>query len=276
MDTIYEENDESDGEIPELEEQNDDSDNNNEEMIETINNTVLNFLDRLTERIDSNVVEYPLFSYIKDDEPLTVIYTEENTLIISSIVLLDYYNKYDIYDIVKSNNPIIFTEDIALDISKYMRENIIPEYVEEYIDEVNGISNTPLCSKDLSNLEKSIYDKETDKEEKCQICLEYFKDGHEILKFNSCNHIFCYDCGKTYLEKYNNLCPLCRTEVGDKEKKDTEKIDIGQLVYNFINKYCDRCNQCFFHKEREEIINLFLLNNGTIDLTECVKLIRGF
>lgn len=245
--------------------------NLDENMIEEINNTVNSFIDRLSNRL--NVPEYLMFSYIKDNHPLTIIYTETNQLVISSIVLVDYYNKYDIHDIVTCNNPEIFTEECAIDISKYMKDNIIPDYVNEYIDELNGISNTPMCSKDLKQLKKKSYNKENYKDEKCQICLELFEDNQDILEFKPCNHIFCYDCAKMYLEKYNNICPLCRTEMGEKEKKDTSGVDIGQLVYNFINKYCDRCTECFFHRQREEIINLFMLNNGDLDLKECIDIV---
>ncbi len=43
----------------------------------------------------------------------------------------------------------------------------------------------------------------------CSICIDEFQEEQEIIKL-SCNHIFHYNCIKSYLLNYNNKCPLCR------------------------------------------------------------------
>lgn len=54
----------------------------------------------------------------------------------------------------------------------------------------------------------------------CSICYETIKNQ---AKLDSCNHVFCVKCIKTWVRQ-NNSCPLCRQPIGKitgKRKRDT-------------------------------------------------------
>lgn len=45
----------------------------------------------------------------------------------------------------------------------------------------------------------------------CGICLE--KDCEKYIKLKKCNHVFCENCIKNWLLKYNINCPTCRKDL---------------------------------------------------------------
>ena len=55
--------------------------------------------------------------------------------------------------------------------------------------------------------------KENDKNNICSICIEKIEDKEIICELN-CNHQFHESCIKTYLDKYNHKCPICRDSAG--------------------------------------------------------------
>ena len=254
----------SDGEIVTIEDTN----------IDNVRNIVETYLNNLMEELES-IIDYPKHTYIKDNEPLTVIYTETEQLILPSIVVVDYNNKYDLNYIINSTNQSLFIEKYAIDLSRYIRDNVIPDYITDYMDEIEGIENTPICKEGLEKITSVKYVKEDDKNDKCQICLDEFDESSDIVKLD-CGHVFCDTCIKTYLETYNNICPLCRKEIDKKEEKviDEEEIDMRQVAYSFMTKYCERCNECPRHKNRNQIIDLYMVNQGLLDLDDCIKLIK--
>ncbi|KAK7275673.1 hypothetical protein RIF29_16794 [Crotalaria pallida] len=56
---------------------------------------------------------------------------------------------------------------------------------------------------------------EKDKDTKCPICMEEFKDGEQASKL-PCNHTYCYECIHRWLNINNNkTCPVCRLHLDD-------------------------------------------------------------
>ena len=252
--------------------------NSDGEIIEETNDNVRNILQtyftNLMEEFDS-IIEYPKHTYIKENEPLTIIYTEEEQLILPSIVVVDYNNKYDLNYIINSTDHSLFIEKYAIDFSRYIRDNIIPDYIIDYMDEIDGIENTPICKEGFEKIKSVKYVKDENKLDKCQICLDEFNEISDIVNLD-CGHVFCDTCIKTYLKTYNNICPLCRKEIDKKEEKivDENEIDMRLVAYTFMTKYCERCNDCPKHKNRNNIIDLYMANQGLLDLNECIKLIK--
>jgi len=232
------------------------------------------YLNNLMEELNT-IIDYPKYTYIKDNEPLTIIYTEEEQLILPAIVVVDYNNKYDLNYIINSTNHSLFVEKYAIDLSRYIRDDTIPDYVTEYIDEIDGIENKPICKEGLEKISSIKYIKEDNKDDKCQICLGDFDENSDVVKLE-CNHIFCETCIKTYLETYNNICPLNMFLYMKKEEKivNEDEVDMRHVTYTFMTKYCERCNDCPRHKNRNHIIDLYMVNQGYLDLEECIKLIK--
>jgi hypothetical protein len=50
-------------------------------------------------------------------------------------------------------------------------------------------------------------------QDKCSICMSGFEKGDEYLDIE-CKHKFHKECLTTYLQKYNHICPVCRTDIG--------------------------------------------------------------
>lgn len=219
--------------------------------------------------------ELPKYTYIKDNEVLTIIYTEKEELVLPTIVVIDYYNKIDLRYIINSTPHDLFTEEYALDISRYIRHGNLPQYIQDYIDEVEGIEKQPMCKEGLAKLQPKQYDSAIHASEKCQICLEPFTAESKVTALN-CKHVFCYDCIKMYFEQYNNTCPLCRVEVDKKEEKNPteDELDLRQVAYRFIENYCECCNECQRHQQRNQIVELFISANGTMELDECIQLVK--
>jgi hypothetical protein len=66
--------------------------------------------------------------------------------------------------------------------------------------------------KDIEKLEVVKYDKDTSSN--CTICLMDVEKDNEYYKIK-CNHIFHTKCLEKWLEEFNYICPVCRTELGE-------------------------------------------------------------
>ena len=53
---------------------------------------------------------------------------------------------------------------------------------------------------------------EENNEKDCNICIECFNKGNNIIKLN-CSHEFHKDCIKKWLCDNSTKCPVCRVEV---------------------------------------------------------------
>ena len=67
----------------------------------------------------------------------------------------------------------------------------------------------------------------------CSICLGDVEKDNEYYKIK-CNHIFHKKCLEKWLEEYNYLCPVCRTELG-KSKAHLENNDDSSSIHSEDN-----------------------------------------
>ena len=78
------------------------------------------------------------------------------------------------------------------------------------------------------------------------ICLEDMdaKDANET-KLNCCQHTFCYDCIKMWLNTNNDhLCPHCRKiilNITHKDKHGKEKTEEFESFNSEMDEICERC-----------------------------------
>jgi hypothetical protein len=66
-------------------------------------------------------------------------------------------------------------------------------------------------NEDIDNLKVKIYSETTNTN--CTICLCDMVDGDEYFDIK-CKHFFHKECIKKWLEEFNYICPICRTELG--------------------------------------------------------------
>jgi len=52
--------------------------------------------------------------------------------------------------------------------------------------------------------------------DKCSICMTSIDKGDKMLDIE-CKHSFHKDCLLEYLKKYNHICPICRSEIGNEK-----------------------------------------------------------
>ena len=78
--------------------------------------------------------------------------------------------------------------------------------------EIQEDINITIDKKDLDNLNILKYDKKVSIS--CPICLMDVEKDNEYYEIK-CNHIFHKECLEKWLEKYNYICPVCRTELGN-------------------------------------------------------------
>jgi len=56
------------------------------------------------------------------------------------------------------------------------------------------------------------YNKDTDKDNKCNICLCDYEEDEDLLSLPSCLHCFHKECIIKWLE-INKICPICRLDI---------------------------------------------------------------
>ena len=85
----------------------------------------------------------------------------------------------------------------------------------------------PIDKKEINKLETKILNEENIKvhnleKEFCAICQDNFVADNRKITLLEC-HVFCTECITPWLEKYNDICPICRKKVcSDDTKKDSE------------------------------------------------------
>jgi hypothetical protein len=98
--------------------------------------------------------------------------------------------------------------------SRNMSLNLIYNFISlsypSVSTELNDVVVT-LDNEDLNNLKTIILDKDLD--DTCSICMSNYLQNESIIEL-PCKHFFHCDCIKTYLNKYNYKCPICRHDVG--------------------------------------------------------------
>lgn len=99
-------------------------------------------------------------------------------------------------------------------------------------------------------------DEEDDTQQNCGICLDKVT-GHDC-GVTKCGHIFCYNCIKPYIEKYNK-CPVCQKIV-----KSNEIFMVEQKIKVFENKETFKDKQALIERVGTKLANLifFLKQNG--------------
>ena len=162
-----------------------------------------------------------------------------------------HYTLEVLYDI---NLPTdFFSLDNMSICSNYIRTGYLSSNLQEILEEVKGNIKTPVTNKILNKLEKK------DELVDCVICLER-KNKKCCLE---CNHPVCFDCMYHNLSSYSNKCPVCRKVISEEVVKKNYTNNERLLGY-FIYTYCNRCNECTFHKNLNEKINLFIKSGGDI------------
>lgn len=100
-------------------------------------------------------------------------------------------------------------------------ENII-SLARSYIDLLGGMQeNEPIISSQETIKEitdgsceySSVECNEgREKDDCCSICMDEYEDTSKVSKMKCCSNIIHTECLTNWLSKYNNTCPLCRTE----------------------------------------------------------------
>ena len=110
----------------------------------------------------------------------------------------------------ENNNNINEFNNYSRTISLNLIYNFIslnyPQNNEELNDVVVTIDNEVLNTFKTIELNENL-------DETCSICISNYIKNETLMEL-PCNHFFHYDCIKTYLNKYNYKCPICRHDVG--------------------------------------------------------------
>ena len=78
-------------------------------------------------------------------------------------------------------------------------ENIVGEDIIVTTDQLSKLNKI--------TIDEQIFDK-------CSICMDKLNIGDIMLDIE-CKHKFHIECLTEYLEKYNHICPICRTDIGE-------------------------------------------------------------
>ena len=106
----------------------------------------------------------------------------------------------------------------------YTSIEIIFNNVDSILDQSfqeEGPRIKPLCKKYKDTIiVKEIDDNDIKGDLSCAICQDNFVADNRKITLLGC-HVFCTECITPWLEKYNDICPICRKKVcSDKGKKD--------------------------------------------------------
>ena len=123
------------------------------------------------------------------------------------------------HQISPGTNPWVRTYDTLQNLMFLENTEYEPSYEEllNLCDQIGyhkpGIKNVDAVTVIIEDEDKCKLLKE---EETCRICLEFFTAEDEIRKINSCHHMFCSGCIKTWFLE-NKTCPLCNLNVAEQE-----------------------------------------------------------
>jgi hypothetical protein len=102
-----------------------------------------------------------------------------------------------------------------------LNDNIdLNEFINNFNNILNHVLGQPppqddiqvtMDHEDINNLKVKIYSENNNTN--CSICLCDMEEGDEYFDIK-CKHIFHKDCIKKWLEEFNYICPICRTELG--------------------------------------------------------------
>lgn len=149
---------------------------------------------------------------------------------------------YSNYDYIKSeitryvNNVNVLDDIQSIDTTslniflRFSRNINLNETLNDITNRINEniTTTTNVLSENAFSKLNKIKLKDLDKnsiDDICSICRCEFEDGEEdddefLLKID-CNHVFHYDCLKTWLTERKNTCPICRYVVGDTDDLET-------------------------------------------------------
>jgi len=92
--------------------------------------------------------------------------------------------------------------------------------------------NITMDKNDIDNLKILKYSQEFTTN--CSICLMDVEKDNEYYQIK-CNHIFHKKCLEKWLEEYNYVCPICRTELGNSKAHLENEEDLLSSESPFIN-----------------------------------------
>ncbi|KAL1207871.1 E3 ubiquitin-protein ligase RDUF2 [Cardamine amara subsp. amara] len=174
--------------------------------------TAKTFLEEFIEvesRSKENLNDFLMESGINDDDTADGI-IELMTYIseVTSSASTDYFPgcalKVGLF-LVYGDHQIEEAVQVSLD-DHQIEEAVQASFQESYI-----IRFRPASMFVVEDLPREIYDKPSDTDENCTICLDEFDNGERVVTL-PCDHYFHDECAVTWLET-SHLCPLCRFEL---------------------------------------------------------------
>lgn len=105
-----------------------------------------------------------------------------------------------LFNILESNND---NNNIYSILNNYLQSIQQPHQMDDVV--------ISLDKDDVEKLKK--YKLTSSTEQNCVICLDSIEKNHDVIELK-CKHLYHEECIKTYLEKYNHKCPICRDDVG--------------------------------------------------------------
>ena len=84
---------------------------------------------------------------------------------------------------------------------------------------------TPISNIDISNNTTiRLRNEISSSQEICPISLERFLPNDRVMQINSCGHIFLERSLRTFLQVYDNRCPLCRRSINSLQTNNTNTV----------------------------------------------------
>ena len=125
-----------------------------------------------------------------------------------------------------SNSNSILSRSLPI-VSEYDPINsVLSSSLNDTLGFKNVLSNEGKKQLKIINYDSSM------KEKICPITQEEFEEGEEVIEL-PCKHIFNKDAIKTWVEKENAICPICRTGLESKEIKNNSTDPNSNELNNF-------------------------------------------
>jgi len=112
-------------------------------------------------------------------------------------------------------------EPVEMGISPQAFESLLPlrQYSKENLKE--NQSQETRDQLDAEQIEQQI------QEDVCPICLEDFREGEDVRRINSCEHVFHPHCIERWLSNHIN-CPYCRNDIIERTNTSSQNTVIYQ------------------------------------------------